>query len=71
VRWRIHLFTVGVDPAKGLIYSRLKLTENGPGYWHFPATENFDEEFYAQLKAPSRVRDLTSGELKYRWTMLS
>lgn len=25
-------------------------------------------EFYAQLKAPSRVRDLTSGELKYRWT---
>jgi len=24
-------------------------------------------EFYAQLKAPSRVRDLTSGELKYRW----
>ena len=25
-------------------------------------------EFYAQLKAPSRVRDLTSGELRYRWT---
>jgi hypothetical protein len=25
-------------------------------------------EFYAQLKAPSRVRDQTSGELRYRWT---
>ena len=25
-------------------------------------------EFYAQLKAPSRVRDPASGELKYRWT---
>jgi len=25
-------------------------------------------EFYAQLKAPSRVRDLSSGELRYRWT---
>ena len=25
-------------------------------------------EFYAQLKAPSRIRDLASGELKYRWT---
>lgn len=25
-------------------------------------------EFYAQLKAPSRVRDLSAGELKYRWT---
>ncbi len=25
-------------------------------------------EFYAQMKAPSRVRDLTSGELRYRWS---
>jgi hypothetical protein len=25
-------------------------------------------EFYAQLKAPSRVRDLSTGELRYRWT---
>ena len=25
-------------------------------------------EFYAQVKAPSRVRDLTSGELRFRWT---
>jgi len=25
-------------------------------------------EFYAQVKAPSRVRDLTSSDLKYRWT---
>ena len=25
-------------------------------------------EFYAQVKAPSRVRDLSTGELRYRWT---
>ncbi len=25
-------------------------------------------EFYSQMKAPSRVRDLSSGELRYRWT---
>ena len=25
-------------------------------------------EFYAQMKAPSRVRDLSSGELRYRWS---
>ncbi len=25
-------------------------------------------EFCAQLKPPPRVRDLTTGELQYRWT---
>ena len=25
-------------------------------------------ELYAQLKAPTRIRDLASGELRYRWT---
>jgi hypothetical protein len=25
-------------------------------------------DLYAQLKAPTRVRDLTTGELRYRWT---
>ncbi len=25
-------------------------------------------EFYAQLKAPSRIRDISTGELEYRWT---
>jgi hypothetical protein len=30
--------------------------------------ENDDGEISAQLKAPTRVRDLTTGELRYRWT---
>jgi len=25
-------------------------------------------EFYVQVKAPSRVRDMSIGELRYRWT---
>ena len=33
---------------------------------HAPAIDN--GEFFAQLKAPSRVRDLTTGELRFRWT---
>ena len=38
--------------------------------WHIPRDANLIDngEFYAQLKAPSRVRDLTTGELRYRWT---
>lgn len=38
--------------------------------WVLPpnAREIDGGEFYAQLKAPTRVRDLTTGELRYRWT---
>ena len=40
------------------------------GTWWLPANarEIDDGEFYAQMKAPTRVRDLASGELRYRWT---
>lgn len=40
------------------------------GQWWLPPTvrEIDDGEFYAQMKAPTRVRDLASGELRYRWT---
>lgn len=27
-----------------------------------------DGEFYAQMKAPKRERDLSTGQLRYRWT---
>ena len=66
-RRQVHLFTVGVDPAKGLIYSRLKLTEKGPGYCHFPATEDFDEEFFAQLTAEKCVTRYVKGFPKREW----
>ncbi len=38
--------------------------------WVLPpdAREIDGGELYAQLKAPTRVRDLTTGELRYRWT---
>jgi len=40
------------------------------GKWWLPrdAADIDRGEFYARLKAPTRVRDMTSGELRYRWT---
>ena len=40
------------------------------GRWWLPPTvrEIDNGEFYAQMKAPTRVRDLSSGQLSYRWT---
>jgi hypothetical protein len=32
------------------------------------AAEIDDGEFYAQMKAPKRERDLTTGQLRYQWS---
>lgn len=56
---QVPLYTIGVDAAKALVMSRLKLTEKGPGFVHLPADHPFiDEEFVAQL---------TSERLVTRW----
>lgn len=56
---QVPLYTVGVDAAKALIMSRLRITEKGPGYVHLPHVDWCDEEFVAQL---------TSERLVMRWT---
>jgi phage terminase large subunit GpA-like protein len=72
---KVDLYTVGVDICKGLIYSRLKITEPGPGYMHFPlphqAGKDFragvDEEFFAQLTAERLVTKMVSGVPTRKW----
>lgn len=50
----VPLFHIGVNAAKDVIYSHL-ITENvGPGYMHFPADENYNEEYFKQLTAEKR-----------------
>jgi phage terminase large subunit GpA-like protein len=46
---KIKLFPVGVDTAKHLLFSRLKINEPGAGYCHFPMER--DEEYFKQLTA--------------------
>jgi phage terminase large subunit GpA-like protein len=51
-RFKAAQLTVGGDQAKGLLYSRLQLTEPGPGYLHFPGVGyGYDEQFYSGLTA--------------------
>lgn len=55
-----------IDPLA--LAPRQRLIESGR-WWLMPrAAEIDDGEFYAQMKAPTRVRDLSSGQLSYRWT---
>lgn len=65
-RWGRHerqvpLYTIGVDAAKSLIVSRLKLTEKGPGYVHLPHQDWADEELAAQLASERLVTKWSKG----------
>ena len=52
----VPLYSVFVDPAKELIYSRISsVKEPGPGYVHFPAHASFGLEYYEQLAAEQQV----------------
>ena len=67
----VWLWTIGTDAGKDIIFGRLKITEPGPGFIHFPALPNYDEEYFAQLcsevKIMKRLRGVVVG-YKYRQT---
>ena len=66
-RWDLDERTVTVDRTYALnsAYEEIQARR-----WLLPvnAREIDSGEFYAQMKAPTRVRDITSGEIRYRWT---
>jgi len=62
----VALYTVGTEIAKGTIYSRLKITEPGPGYIHFPI--GLQDEFYLQLTAEKLVTGYDNkGNRRQSW----
>ena len=63
----VNLFTVGVDEAKAILFSRLKEQTPGPGYCHFPEGEGYEGEYFKQLTAEKRVIRYTKGFPKAEW----
>lgn len=63
----ITVHMVGDDQAKALIYSRLKITEPGPGYIHFPRDPAFDDEYFAQLTAEKLVTKIRGTRPYVEW----
>ena len=58
---KVALFGLGVDSAKELIYSRLKIDTAGAGYCHFPIGNGYDEEYFEQLTAEKAVTKTKAG----------
>ena len=63
----VYLTEVGTDTGKELMYHRMLLTEPGPGYWHWPISEAFDETYFRQLTAEQRVPKWKQGVKQYIW----
>jgi phage terminase large subunit GpA-like protein len=61
----VDLYQIGVDDAKSIIYSRLKIDTEGPGYCHFPRAR--DEEYFAQLTGEKLVTRYHKGFPRKEW----
>lgn len=63
----VDLFILGVDEIKSLEMSRLKKDESGPGYCHFPESDEFGAEYFAQLTAEELVITARMGVAARKW----
>jgi phage terminase large subunit GpA-like protein len=59
----VHLYHLGTVAAKDTIFPRLKLTEPGPGYMHFPESPAYDEEYFKQLAGEEKRSKYDRGVL--------
>jgi len=66
-RYHIDLFSIGVDTAKRYIMARLKISEFGTGYVHFPKAEWCNHEFFQQLTAEELVSQRRAGNIVKVW----
>jgi phage terminase large subunit GpA-like protein len=59
---RIRLHIIGTNRLKAEIYKRDTLLAPGPGFMHFPKTDDYDEEFFKQLTAENSTTIRDRGE---------
>jgi phage terminase large subunit GpA-like protein len=64
-RYKLRLYPIGTDTAKEVIFSRLRLTEPGAGYFHFPLER--DREYFLQLTGEKQVTRFAKGVSKREW----
>jgi phage terminase large subunit GpA-like protein len=65
---KIKLFPIGVDTAKDVLFSRMRITEPGPGYMHFPLSRS--DEYFRQLTAEKLVTRYHKGFARREWVKI-
>jgi len=63
-----QLWPVGSDTVKGIIYSRLKITEPGPGCYHWPI--GIEDDYFIQLSSEKLMTRFVKGYPKLEWVLV-
>lgn len=63
------IWILGVDAGKEDIIGRLKITERGPGYCHFPSNKDrgYDQTYMQGITSEEKVQKLVKNKLKTVW----
>jgi phage terminase large subunit GpA-like protein len=61
------LWVIGVDAAKEALYARLKITDAGPGFCHFPIADAYDLGYFEQLTAETCKVRYNKGFAHREW----
>jgi len=69
IKGGVQLWLVGADTAKAQLYSRLQISENGPGKIHTPI--GTDDDFYRQLTSEKLVTRFHKGFPVTEWVLES
>lgn len=64
---KVNLYSLGVHKLKMQVAQRSQILEPGPGYTHFPVSDQFDTEWFAQLAAEELVTKKSKGNTKREW----
>jgi len=59
---KCHLFPIGVDTVKDLLFARMRINEPGAGYIHF--SDKLNDEYFLQLTAEKIVTRFVRGYKK-------
>jgi len=64
----VQLWPVGADTAKSTIYARLKITEPGPGCYHWPI--GIEDAYFIQLTAEKLITKYVKGFPRMEWVLV-
>jgi len=70
-RYGVKVFSIGVDTAKNLYSSMLKVAEHGPRFCHFPEYDSHNLDFFKQLTSEEKRVRYVKGFAIREWAKIS
>ena len=68
-KYKVWAFRMFVDEIKSRMYSYLQVSDQGPGYCHFPEKDTYNTSHFAQLTSEFLDKVWSNGKYKLRWVL--